>query len=269
MTVLLLGIGGDTTNCSPTPPVFGDGTFEYIPIPESVGPEGTVEKRTYGSTPLQQADGSMAAYLDAIRPNGTAGPRLRGEALATWPLHHDPNFEALTYGETASRAAYVHRLRQLEPGDVVAFYTGLQRPAGGPRHRYVIGAFTVAEIVDCQRIAHRGEHVRFGELPAGRQRAIMREHAMNAHAKRFLAADQIAAKDDGLIIVDGTDPGGLLDRAVRISTTDGSGHHYLTDELRSRWSPQSVDPTGDAYLGGIKQAHRLDVDPDAFWDDIT
>lgn len=265
MTVALLGIGADSTNASPTPPVREDGRFEYIPIPESVGADGTTETATYGTTPLRYHDGPMADLLESISPEWGGDDRLRDDALADWPLHHDPNFDALTYGETNSRGAYTKRLRSLEPGDIVAFYTGLQSDSGGARHRFIVGYFTVSEVVDCQRIEHDGERMRFSDLPSAAQDRLVERHADNAHVKRFEATGSFATADDGLVIVDGREPGGLLDRAFRISEQHANGHYYLTDELESVLAPEpGGNPDRNAYLGGIKNAHLLDIDPAEF-----
>lgn len=265
MTAALLGIGADSTNASPTPPVFDDGRFEYIPIPEAEGRDGTTEPLTYGRAALRHSDGTMASYLDSISPAWDGSESLTGDALADWPLHHDPNFDALTYGETNSRGAYTKRLRTLESGDIVAFYTGLQQKAGGPRHRYLIGHFTVKSVIDLQEMPHDGERVRFSDLPPERQAAFADRHAENAHVKRYAATGSFAAPDDGLVIVDGRPPGGLLDRAIQISEQHASGHYYLTSELQESFAPEpGGNPDRNAYLGGIKNAHLLDIDPDAF-----
>jgi hypothetical protein len=263
MTVALLGIGADSTNTAPTPPVYPDGTFEYIPIPESNGQSGTVETRTYGNSHLRYQDATLADYLDSITPGGD-GPTYTGKQLADWPLHHDPNFTALTYGETTSRGSYTKLLRTLSPGDIVAFYTGLRSDDATYRHRYIIGYFTVADIIDCQNIPREGQTVPFSDLPAEEQDSLMESHAENAHAKRFNASGDIA-DNDGVVIVDGTPPGGLLDKAVRISTHHGRGHHYLTDELQQAFDPEPGGNTDrNAYLGGIKKAHTLRIDPNRF-----
>lgn len=259
MTVALLGVGADSTNSSPTPPVYPDGTFEYIPIPESRGHEGTTETRTYGSTELRHQPGTLADYLESIRPRETDGPELSGEALATWPLHYDPNFEALTYGETSSRGAYMKILRNLQEGDTVAFYTGLRDTDASYRHRYIIGYFTVADIVDFQNLEYDGKEVRFSDLPVEEQAELMQNYRDNAHAKRFEATGEITA-NDGLVIVDGKEPGRLLDEAFRISEHGGGGHHYLTDELQQKFAPATGgNPDKNAHLGGIKTGHTLSI----------
>jgi hypothetical protein len=258
--IALLGVGADSTNSAPTPPVDDDGSFEYIPIPEKEGPGGTTETATYGSTPLRHREGTMADYLDWIRPRpGADEPaEYAGDCLAEWPLHHDPNFEALTYGETTSRAAYTNLLTALGAGDGVAFYTGL-RDGSAYRHRYLIGYFAVNEVLDCRRIADGDERVSFTDLPREEQEAVMDAHAENAHAKRFQATGELAS-GDGLVIVDGEPPGGLLDRAIPISAVNSGGHHYLTDEFQRALDPApGGNPDRNAYLGGVKPAHALDI----------
>lgn len=256
-------MAADSTNSSPTPPVYQNDYFEYIPIPESQGTKGTTEKKTYGNTDLRHGTGSMAEYLDYILPKEQESDKITGEELAQWPLHHDPNFDALTYGETAGRSAYLSVLRSLTEGDIVAFYTGLKNDEQDYTHRYIIGYFTVDSVLDFQSLSGTNG-TRFSSLSEEEQVRIMNEHKENAHAKRFFATRKVAP-NDGLIIVDGCEPGGRLDKAFRISNHRGGGHHYLTDELQREFQPEEGgNPERNAYLGGIKKAHRLKISPDEF-----
>lgn len=264
MTVALLGVGADSTNSSPTPPVYPDGTFEYIPIPESQGPDGTAEARTYGNLQLRHQNATASEYLDSIEPSEDDGPKITGDDLAMWPLHHDPNFDALTYGESMSRGSYTKILRSLDEGDMVAFYTGLRGADTNYTHRYIIGCFTVESIVDFQNLDWERKKVTFSDLPTHEQEKIMERHDENAHAKRFKTTGEIA-DNDGLVIVDGKQPGRLLDEAFRISKHSGGGHHYLTDELQRKLSPEpGGNPEKNAYLGGIKKAHVLNIPTQEF-----
>lgn len=259
MTIALLGVGADSTNSSPTPAVYSDNRFEYIPIPESKGPEGTTERRTFGNSELRHQDASMADYLDHIKPTEDDGEKFTGDRLADWPLHYDPNFDALTYGESTSRGSYTQVIRSLSENDLVAFYTGLSGNDTKYTHRYIIGYFTVDSIIDFQDLRQGGEEVKFSDLSTGQQHSLIEQHSENAHAKRFEASGAIA-DNDGLVIIEGKGPGGLLDRAFRISKHSGGGHHYLTDELQEKFTPeQGEDTEKNAYLGGIKQAHRLKI----------
>jgi hypothetical protein len=265
VTVALLGVGADSTNVAPTPPVYPDRTFEYVPIPEAQGSDGTTEDRTFGNSDLRHQNRSMAEFLDAIWPQPWKDNRqYTGNRLAEWPLHYDPNFEALTYGETTSRGAYTSLLTDLDSGDAVAFYTGLQREDSRYKHRYLIGYFTVADVLDCQQIERGDEQVSFEDLPADAQNELMAAHSENAHAKRFEAMGELA-NGDGLVIVEGREPGGLLERAIPISEHSGGGHHYLTDEFQQAFDPEpGGNDERNAYLGGIKPAHRLRISVEQF-----
>lgn len=255
--VLLVGVGGDSTNVDPVPRVRDDGSFEYVPIPER-SRKGTTESLTYGDSPTRLDDGVLSDVLDAVDPSGKGRCSVTGPQLRDWPLHHDPNFNALTYGESPNRPAYVKRLRRLEPGDLLAFYTGL-KDGGKYTHRYVIGYFTVRDVVDFRDL----DGGRFSELSREKRTDVMERHRENAHAKRFFAAGEITG--DGLVIVDGREPGGLLNRAVRISKHSHSCHHYLRDDLQEKFDPESDgDPNRTAYLGGVKQAHVLGIPPEEF-----
>jgi hypothetical protein len=99
-------VGADSTNGSPTPPVYYDNRFEYIPIPDSRDPEGITERRTFGNSELHHQDASMADHLDYIKPTEDDGEKFTGDRLAEWPLRYDPNFEALTYRGSTSRVSY-------------------------------------------------------------------------------------------------------------------------------------------------------------------
>ena len=221
MTVVLAGVGADTTNFGTVAPLHADGRFEYVPIPEKT-PE-TDEPKTLGSWPLRYDDRVAADLTTRIVPNPADGTTVAGEGAREWPLHHDPNFDALTYGE--HRPGYVRRLKRLEAGDVVGFYAGLRTPEDDRTHRYLIGYFTVrtvSVISPEQSIEERSQ--------------ILAEHPENAHAKR--AIDGVPFYDDReVVIVDGTTPGGLFDAdPIRMSEyriLDGNvrAQYYLTESF--------------------------------------
>lgn len=251
MTVALIGIGGDSTNMTPIPPVYPDGTFEYLPIPES---KPSIEPMTYGHIPLRHDVGTAADYLDGIDPDGNGTDPVTGTELANWQIHHDPNFAALTYGETGSRGAYTALLRDLATGDVIAFYTGLQGTSDYT-HRYLIGYMTVETVYDCREQA-------LERYSPAEQAEMLDTLAANAHVKRYRATGEF---DDGLVLIDGKPPGGRLEQAIRISTHHGGGHHYLTESLQQQFQPAgSGQADKPAYLGGVKQAHRLQLSADTF-----
>lgn len=251
MTVVLVGVGADSGNIRPRPTIGQGRRFEYIPIPEKS--RVTTESRTFGSMSRRYGPGTLADLVDGIRPHGKAAWHTDDETIREWPVHHDPNFEALTYGEGGkdqnARAMEAH----LEAGDIVGFYTGLE--TDGNMHRYLFGYFTVARepvVID--------EHT-----DDERRRALLRSHDANAHAKRFEANGDLYAFDpempqgaSRLVLVDGREPGGLLDRAVRLSDPGQVGHFYLIAEVADTLDPETE------YLGGFKPPVVCDISPTAF-----
>lgn len=236
MTVVLSGVAGDTTNVSPVPSVHADDSFDYLPIPER-GNDVTVEDKTYSDWWMPEEELTADEYLDEIRPRGDGSLSVTGEELGDWPLHHDPNFEALTYGER--RPAYVNQLKKLTEGDGVLFYTGLRQKDTDCLHRYAIGYFVV------ETVAH------IAEMEGEKARSCIRNRPENAHTKRFEATGEL---DDSLIVVDGSE-GGVFERAHRISTRAENGHYYMSDNLTDSLGVGGKTP----YLGGVKQAHSIDV----------
>lgn len=242
MTVVLAGVGADTTNLGALGRLTADGRFDYVPIPEKT--RTTSETATLGSWPLRTSDETAAALTTRITPRPARDPdtTVTGEALESWPLHRDPNFAALTYGEHRS-TGYVERLAALEPGDAVGFYAGLRGPEGRA-HRYLIGWLTVAAVHVCD--------------PADPERTaeILADHPRNAHAKR--ATDGTPYLEKPLVIVDGREPGGLVDRhPPRLSEYDPHRGYSLDPAMRD-----SLSITAGSSHMGYKPAYRCGVDPE-------
>lgn len=131
MKVALVRIGIDSGSGGIQGPLFKDGTFEYLPIPDEFGPhhEG-VDHRTYGNT-RGKHQRLLVEYF----------PPTRHERMSDQSLHFDPEFDTFTYGDPTPPKA---GLRHLERGDLLIFYCGLQGwdfPA--PPALYLMGYFEV------------------------------------------------------------------------------------------------------------------------------
>ncbi len=108
MKVAMLRIGIDTGSGGIHGPLFHDGSFDYIPIPDGFG----IDERTYGNTTsLKQR--KLVEYF----------PESRRVAMANRSIHFDPEFATFTYGDPTSPKA---GLRHLEKGDMLIFYCGLE-----------------------------------------------------------------------------------------------------------------------------------------------
>lgn len=251
MAVVLVGVGADSGNVKPVPRIQEGRQFEYIPIPEK-GME-TSETRTLGSMAQRYGEGALADLVDAVKPNDGADWIRDPETVRNHPVHYDPNLQALTYGE-GGKDQNIHAIEDhLGEGDVLAFYTGLE--TDGRMHRYIFGYFTLD-----------GEPVIIDpETPDDRKAEILERHAENAHARRFEGNGELYAFDpkkprgaSRVVIVDGREPGGLLDRAVRLSAPGGSGNYYMTEEIEELLLPNTN------YLGGFKPPIRCDISSEEF-----
>lgn len=248
MTVVLVGVGADSGNVRPRPQLDDGRRFEYVPIPEKS--RRTTESRTFGSMPQRHGDGTLADLVDGIRPHADAAWLTDEARVRRWPVHYDPNFEALTYGE-GGKDQNVSAIETLGVGDILGFYTGLE--TDGRMHRYVFGYLTVATtpaVVD--------------DPTDDRIRNLCRSHPANAHAKRFEAGGLYAFDPERppgasrVAFVDGRTPGGLLDRALRLSGSHDGGHFYMREAV-----VDLLDPSTD-YLGGFKPPVVCDCAPAAF-----
>jgi len=127
--VLLLRVGIDSGCGGTLGPIFSDGRFEYVPIPESsqyVSPRSVYFRDLNG-----RHGGTLAQYVP---------PRHRAAAA-----HYDPEFDTFTYGDPGRNKR--SQLLRLRDGDLLVFYAGLRsvgNKAGG--RLYIIGYFTVASV---------------------------------------------------------------------------------------------------------------------------
>ena len=123
MQALLLRVGLDSGSGGGLAPIYEDGTFEHIPIPESYE---TTQQKTFDEVTAR--DGRpYAEYVDSNNESSS--------------LHLDPEFTTYTYGDPTRKRS---QLAELTEDDLLIFYAGLEPEAseGHPR-LYVIGYFTV------------------------------------------------------------------------------------------------------------------------------
>ena len=143
-------------------PLFPDGTFEFIPIPEAPDLEGLHVLRYRD---LRSHNSPMPDLADHI-------PRRLWNKAA----HNDPEFETLTYGDNCETSPRAAALKQLEPGDFLFFLARLARQTDGktPSHGfYLIGYFQIDEVLRDVRAQPDSE--------------TLRRFGHNAHVRRGLS----------------------------------------------------------------------------------
>lgn len=202
MRSVAINVAANTNEPGVRGPLFPDGSFEYIPIPES--------KPTSDAVPTY-------ADLDVE----TDVP----DEYQDTPVHLDPEFpeyphcERYSYGDEHGIKA--SPLSKLSEGDYLFFYatlsTGAERPDWAPSDwgAFLIGQFRLA------RDAITGEEYR--DLSAT-ERA---PYANNAHVKR-------SEFDARVLVVGDPDGSALYDTAIPLSTrTAGSDANRLVTDLSS------------------------------------
>jgi len=232
MKVVLLRIGIDTGSGGIHGPLFADGTFEYIPIPDG----HAVDERTYGNT-LGRHGRRLIDYF----------PTSMRDRVADQPMHVDPEFDTFTYGDpTAPKAG----LRHLKPGDLLVFYCGLRGWdfAADPA-LYLMGFFEVEKA---------------GTASEFTKRELDRLFSCNFHVRHRRVFHR---QKESLVLVKGTGNSRLLQKAVRLSADGrdrtGKSLKVLSPDMQrifgtfggkvsiQRSPPRSVDPEFTARAAGF------------------
>ncbi len=127
MRVVLLRVGIDSGCGGIQGPLFRDGSFEFLPIPDTT----STDSRTYGNTV-----GLTGRHFVEFFPR-----RMRSQ-IRDVSMHVDPEWTTYTYGDPTSPKA---GLRRLQEGDILAFYAGLEGwDFDCPPALYLVGYFLVS-----------------------------------------------------------------------------------------------------------------------------
>lgn len=129
---VLLRVGIDSGCGGIQSPLFADGSFEFVCIPDNK----RVSVHQYGTVVGKNG-----------RPHSDYFPPRKKEAAAKQYIHLDPEFETFTYGDPTTPKRL---LKNLERGDYLIFYCGLQQwhetigwQTDPPPALYIVGYFVV------------------------------------------------------------------------------------------------------------------------------
>lgn len=235
MQALLLRVGLDNGSGGGLAPIYEDGTFDYIPIPESYE---TSQQQTFDE--VKTRDGPP--YAEYVHSDNESSP-----------LHLDPEFTTYTYGDPTRKRS---QLAELTEDDLLIFYAGLKpRTSEGQPRLYVIGYFTVDTVHDLDDKTSTERVELFNHL------------ANNAHIKRTkLTPDSKHPDQDAYpIIVEGKpDQSRLVEKARPLTDAYVSGtnqqYHMLESVARitgyssekdlTRASGRWLDPAYEGILRG-------------------
>lgn len=182
MNVVLLRVGIDSGSGGIQGPLFPDGSFELLPIPDNSG----LDSRTYGNT-IGAKGLPLVEYF----------PTSRKAQAHEQPMHVDPEFHTFTYGDPTSPKA---GLRRLNRGDLLALYAGLE----GWGHIEAAALYLVGYFV-----------VEWAGIAASQPDAFIREKC----GKNFHVEHDLLYQDqrDRLVLVKGGPGSRMLTRAHCIS----------------------------------------------------
>ncbi len=126
--ILFLRVGM-SLECGALGPLFPDGSFEYVPIPEKCQVDSS------RSILFSQIPARSGGDIEQFVP-----PRYRGT-----PAHYDPEFETFTYGDPARNKRT--QLLRLNSHDLLVFYAGLRPLIEKQGSKlYIIGYFSVQKV---------------------------------------------------------------------------------------------------------------------------
>jgi hypothetical protein len=154
MTVVLIGVGADTEHLRPALELTENGEFDYIPIPESYP---TTEQSTYGNWQLHHRGGYASEFINRISPKGKDSDWISDfEKIESHPVHHDPNFGAMTFGDRRGNggkgATLVEHLDSSRE-DMLGFYVGMKEcPDDSNLNRFLYGYMAVDKVHDLSHL---------------------------------------------------------------------------------------------------------------------
>ena len=225
MRVFLVNVGANASHGGLRSPLFSDGRFEFVPIPE---PTSRAAAPVLRYRDLRTADGcgSLAHYCP---------PRFGDR-----PTHADPEFLTPSYGDYCRRSPRAAALRAAVGGDWLLFYArlvpwGEGRFLGAPRFAF-IGAIEVIDI--------------HADLVAPPPEEVLCRIGRNAHVRAALAP---GSRFDGFWVFVGSSRSRRFERAVPLTRElagavlrDARGHGW-------RWrSGRSELQTIGAYARTIR-----------------
>ena len=170
-------------------PIFADGSFEFLPIPEN--PDLT------GPYAVRYRD--LFSYYDPGRNLTKYVP----ERLWAHAAHSDPEFQTFTYGDNCDWSPRASALKGMEIGDFLFFLARLERWTGARPARtygfYLVGYLEVETVARSVQV-HPSEEV-------------MTRIGANAHVRRGLSD---AALWDGFWVFSGSARSRRFERAVPV-----------------------------------------------------
>ena len=166
--IFLINVGVNASHSAQSP-IFPDGRFEFLPIPE---------EREWWSPPLP-----TYAKLDCFNQPGEPLTRYTTDRHRGIHVHNDPEFETFTYGDNCAESPRAAALAQVEQGDYLLFLARLVDHVNGKFTKnagfYFIGYIRVENILRNVRAFPFGSDFTIFGANAHIRRAIYHKKTLN------------------------------------------------------------------------------------------
>jgi hypothetical protein len=193
--IFLANVGANRSHAVQSP-LFPDGTFELVPIPEGDAFQSDPAPR-YADLRCFNSSGPLSGFLP--------------HRFSRIHAHRDPDFDEWTYGDLCHYAPRAAGLKGLRPGDLLFFLARLV-PFSEDRFDAEKGGFFLVGVLEIEKV-----FAEIREAPPGR---IMRRIGRNAHVLRGLMDP---ARFDGFWVFSGTGKSLRIRRAAAVNRRLGSG----------------------------------------------
>lgn len=239
----IINVGVNASHGKLQSPLFEDGRFEVIPVPEA-------RKLTHScpDCPL------LPRYCDLKAFGGGDLLDFIPQKYHMLRAHNDPEFNTLTYGDYPTLSPRAANLKKIEIGDFLFFLARLVLWKNGKftdkAGFYLIGFFEIEEIL--KNVVER---------PSSSQ---LETFGGNAHMKRGVCDSRYW---DGFWIFKGSEKSKLFERAIPFTKEFAEG--VLTDSRRGRLIFPS-NRTELQVIGSYTRASRVIKEKKLiFWDFIN
>lgn len=256
MRGLMLQVGFDYENGGYSAPLFPDGTFVYLPIPERRPVRGGPSYPDHGRTVGRDVTRYLPTDVVSVGPERMAGrPSRELVPVGDARPHVDPEFSTFTYGEQ-SNISRGRKLATLREGDHVFFFESFVEATEDES----VGR-TFAEIRASQRRRDKVYGViGYFELEAVHDfdgimgdPVVRRRVRMNAHMRR----DPL---ERSLLVATGTGRSRMLGRTRPVSVI-GRKRNGAKNYIFSREFSELSGLTGQVYraVNTIKGSRRVEA----------
>jgi hypothetical protein len=228
--IYLANVGANSSH-SYASPLFDDGRFELLPIPERPAEAGPNSVRL----------GRLMSWNEPGRPLRRWIPRR----LWRTPAHFDPEFETLTYGDNCERAPRAAALKRIAQGDFISFIARLEHwSAGaftGQAGFFLVGFLEVENVLPCVRAQ-----------PAD---GVLRRFRANAHVRKGLNDPRLW---DGFWVFGGSVRSRRFRRAVPVDRDLAQAVFIASDGAPWTWGSDRSDLQ---VIGSYTRTCRCIIEP--------